>query len=91
MLGPGSIVTNHTYDYNKLCGTGLQYGEPHERSNNTIKYHISGAITVLTTGDPQGVLYFIILYTACYMHRMKDTPLHMSDGAIEKVYGIATK
>ena len=38
-LGPASIVTGRTYDYNVLCGEGWVYGEyvqTNEKIDNTI-------------------------------------------------------
>ena len=62
-LGPASIVTGRTYDYNMICGEGSIYGEyihTNEKIDTTMKERIVSAITMRPTSNTQGFFTNIV-------------------------------
>ena len=92
VLSPGAIVTGIIYDYNKLCGAGLQYGEyvrTHKKTDNTMRSRTVSAITLRPTGNPQGLFYYYSLVPGQRLTRRRCTPIIMPDEVIGRVHYIA--
>ena len=79
-LGPGSIVTGRTYDYNMLCGPGsvyMEYIQTNEKTDSTMKERTVSAITLRPTDNTQGSFYYYSLATGRRLRRGRCTPLSM--------------
>ena len=93
-LGLAAIMTGRTYDYNKICGEGTQFGEyvqTHESTDNTMRERTVGAITLRPSGNIQGAFYYYSLVTGRRLHRRKCTTLPMPQEVIDRVELIATR
>ena len=93
-LSPGAIITGRTYDYNKLCGAGTQYGEyvrTHENTDNTMQTRTVSAITLRPTGNTRGSFYYYSLATGRQFTRRRCTPIVMPNEVIDRAHHIADR
>ena len=63
-MGPGTLICGRTYDYNNICGPGIQYGEyvqTHEKTTNTMKVRTVGVLTLRPSGNAQDTFYYLSL------------------------------
>lgn len=76
-MGPCTIIAGQSYDYNLLLGKGSKYSEyvqTREATDNTMKVHTIGALTMRPTGNTQGSFYYFLLATRRRLHLIITVP-----------------
>ena len=63
-ISPRTLFTGLAIEYHKHCKIGLwKYVQVHEEGDNSLRQRTSGAIALPPTGNDQGRLYFLSLYS----------------------------
>ena len=93
-VGPWSIITGRTYNYNVLCGDTLRYGEyvqTNKKIDNNMKEMTVSAIILRPTRNTHGRFFYYSLATCRRLRRRRCTHIQMPHEVKDRVHAIAGK
>ena len=91
-LSPRTIMTGKQWDYNKHCQVQAgEYTQTHERHDNSMKVRTVGAIALYPTGNDEGSVAYMSLYSGRELNRNRSTPLPMTADVIARIDVLAAR